>query len=236
MIACGLDAVPYVSALVDALFLSAPTAHNMPHGYIYILTNNSMPGVVKVGKTTRHPSDRASQLSSATGVPEKFVLHHTFEVMDCDHAEKVAHRVLENAYGRPNSSREFFTGDPHGACTLLGDVLRSFAASTEPDNPSEFSLAIGKVTRKEFTMACQDFERLFQQHHVTEEMLVGSKSLQQAAGAYLAACIGAGIKPRFSSVLAPRVKAYVVECAIRHVSEFADDATSRVIAFVRTEI
>ena len=37
-------------------------------GYVYILTNPSMPGLVKVGKTTNTPNQRMSELHS-TGVP-----------------------------------------------------------------------------------------------------------------------------------------------------------------------
>ena len=35
--------------------------------YIYILSNPSMPNLIKVGKTTKHPSKRMSELHS-TGV------------------------------------------------------------------------------------------------------------------------------------------------------------------------
>jgi hypothetical protein len=38
-------------------------------GYIYVLTNPNMPGLVKIGYTQRLPRERANDLSRATGVP-----------------------------------------------------------------------------------------------------------------------------------------------------------------------
>jgi hypothetical protein len=38
-------------------------------GYIYVLTNPNMPGLVKIGYTQRLPRERANELSRATGVP-----------------------------------------------------------------------------------------------------------------------------------------------------------------------
>lgn len=34
-------------------------------GYIYVLANSAMPDLVKVGKTTRTPAERAAELSKS---------------------------------------------------------------------------------------------------------------------------------------------------------------------------
>jgi hypothetical protein len=41
-------------------------------GFVYVLINPSLPSYVKIGKTTKDPSIRAAELSSATGVPTPF--------------------------------------------------------------------------------------------------------------------------------------------------------------------
>ena len=46
----------------------------MNEGYIYVLINPSMEDVVKIGKTERDPKNRAAELSSVSGVPEKFIV------------------------------------------------------------------------------------------------------------------------------------------------------------------
>ena len=35
-------------------------------GFVYVMSNKSMPGIVKVGMSTKMPEERAKELSSAT--------------------------------------------------------------------------------------------------------------------------------------------------------------------------
>jgi len=51
-------------------------------GYIYIMTNEHMPGLVKLGYTDRSPSERATELSNFTGVPGKWVVFHKWLLDD----------------------------------------------------------------------------------------------------------------------------------------------------------
>lgn len=75
-------------------------------GYIYILSNPYMPGVVKIGRTERDPNERISELSSATGVPAPFVLEYSVSVPDLEMAEKEIHVALSG--NRVDDNREFF--------------------------------------------------------------------------------------------------------------------------------
>ncbi|MBI4319906.1 MAG: GIY-YIG nuclease family protein [Chloroflexi bacterium] len=77
-------------------------------GFIYVLVNSSMPGLVKVGKTIRDPDSRAGQLSGATGVATPFIVayHEFFD--DCDAAEQFIHSFLESRGYRVAPNREFF--------------------------------------------------------------------------------------------------------------------------------
>ena len=72
--------------------------------YIYILSNPSMPGLIKVGKTTTHPDQRMSELHS-TGVPTPFVFEFSAEVEDCSVSERKAHAELVDY--RVSKNREF---------------------------------------------------------------------------------------------------------------------------------
>lgn len=89
----------------------------MAKGYIYVLVNSSMPGIVKVGKTTRDPDQRASELSGATGVATPFVVAFKQFFLDCDAAEEFVHATLERQGLRQASNREFFRAQP-------SDVIR----------------------------------------------------------------------------------------------------------------
>lgn len=55
---------------------------NMAAGYVYILINHSMPGLLKIGKTIRDCRVRARELST-TGVPTPFQV--AFELFSEDH-------------------------------------------------------------------------------------------------------------------------------------------------------
>lgn len=49
-------------------------------GWVYILSNEYMPGIYKIGMTTNSPEARAKELSSATGVPIHSKLKQLFTV------------------------------------------------------------------------------------------------------------------------------------------------------------
>jgi hypothetical protein len=75
-------------------------------GFIYVLTNDSIPGTVKIGVTGWLPEDRAKDLWT-TGVPEPFKVAYRM-VSSRDRAvERKAHELLNEF--RPNKKREFFT-------------------------------------------------------------------------------------------------------------------------------
>lgn len=77
-------------------------------GFLYVLANSAMPGVVKVGKTTRSPAERASELSGPTGLPTPFIVVYEQLFEDCSAAESFVHVYLEQQGYRVADNREFF--------------------------------------------------------------------------------------------------------------------------------
>ena len=76
-------------------------------GYVYVLTNEAMPGIVKIGRSSRGGRLRANELyKSVTGVPVPFKME--FEIYSDDPAsvEIEVHECLQQ--NRVNESREFF--------------------------------------------------------------------------------------------------------------------------------
>ena len=65
-----------------------------------------MPGLVKIGLTTRTPKERAAELSAASGVPLPFTVAWARAVSDCAYVEKAVHRMLDDK--RVNDKRESF--------------------------------------------------------------------------------------------------------------------------------
>ena len=75
-------------------------------GYVYILENDSMPGLIKIGKTARNTHERAKELSNATGVPTPFKV--VFELCS-DKYEMLERKVHSKlAQYRVGPNREFF--------------------------------------------------------------------------------------------------------------------------------
>jgi hypothetical protein len=88
----------------------------MNASYVYILSNPSMPGVVKIGRSTSGGHSRGRDLFQ-TGVPERFVLE--FEIYSPDHEmlESLVHEKM--SAHRVNPKREFFRCAPYEAIEAL---------------------------------------------------------------------------------------------------------------------
>ncbi|WP_267369219.1 MULTISPECIES: GIY-YIG nuclease family protein [unclassified Pantoea] len=77
-----------------------------PCGWVYVLANESMPGVYKVGMTNTSPEKRAKELSGSTGVPTPFIVISRFRTNNPWEHEKQIHQLLSRY--RVNQGREFF--------------------------------------------------------------------------------------------------------------------------------
>src|SRR6266446_289532 len=99
----------------------------MTPGSIYILTNPSMPGLLKIGKTTYSAAERAADLSSVTGIPTPFVVAYEWNTSDCDIAEARVHKRL--AGWRCNQDREFFRLPIEIAINIVSEICEHFVAT-----------------------------------------------------------------------------------------------------------
>ena len=77
-----------------------------PSGFVYVLSNSSMPGYMKIGQTTDNPLIRAIDLYT-TGVPSSFKLERALFVKDRREAEKLLFKELHK-YRVTGANREFF--------------------------------------------------------------------------------------------------------------------------------
>ncbi|WP_273280925.1 GIY-YIG nuclease family protein [Pseudooceanicola atlanticus] len=91
----------------------------MSKGYVYILSNKHMPGILKIGRTTGEVEARAQALYQ-TGVPSPFSVEFEIYTPDCVKAESDAHAYLQNH--RVSSSREFFQCEISEAIKALKDI------------------------------------------------------------------------------------------------------------------
>lgn len=85
-------------------------------GVVYVMTNESMPGLVKIGMTTRGSIRRAEELYQ-TGVPTPFKVAAEFRSVDCRKLEAMVHEALIEH--RVSNSREFFRISLEAACECI---------------------------------------------------------------------------------------------------------------------
>ncbi len=94
-------------------------------GRVYVLYNPAMPGMVKIGRTTKTAEERARRLRT-TGVPAHFLVLYDIHVEDMRAVERAVHDAL-GAF-KTEDDREFFSCSPKEAINTLfrcGDEQRT---------------------------------------------------------------------------------------------------------------
>ena len=114
----------YVHKRYERILLSVP---GTDRGYVYILTNDAMPGLIKIGSTRRNPAKRAETLSEHTGVPLSFTVSYSTVVGNCRLVEKMTHERLDGY--RVSSAREFFRISVEDAARVIEDIARGISSA-----------------------------------------------------------------------------------------------------------
>src|SRR5436305_13699966 len=107
-------------------------------GYIYVLVTPAFADeVLKIGYTTRFPTERIMELSAHTGVPVEFVIAYTELVHHPNRVEQEVHKAL--AKYRMSEQREFFRvplSDAIGTIRrIVTEICPPLRVTKEPDPP-----------------------------------------------------------------------------------------------------
>lgn len=89
-------------------------------GYVYLLSNSSMPNLLKIGYTERNVNERIKELNS-TGVPVPFEIEAIWESSNPKNDEEFIHKTLNNY--RVSSNREFFSIGTRLAVELINNIV-----------------------------------------------------------------------------------------------------------------
>jgi hypothetical protein len=111
-------------------------------GYIYILINASLQqDMLKIGMTSRQPEERASELSSGTGMPTDYSVAYAEYVTDRILAEKLIHQKLHKY--RVSRKREFFRLPIKLAIQVVSQVAEQVKDNYELEgDESEYQITI----------------------------------------------------------------------------------------------
>jgi hypothetical protein len=74
--------------------------------WVYVLSNPTQPGLLKIGYTKKLPEERAKQISSATGVALPYKVEWAYQCFNGEMVEREVHHKLKAQ--RVNNSKEFF--------------------------------------------------------------------------------------------------------------------------------
>ncbi len=92
-------------------------------GFVYLATNESMQGLVKIGMTKKPIEHRIEELSNETGTPTPFACPFFLEVDNPNEVEIRLHDLFK--YCRVNSKKEFFAVDWRAVMVALLLLVKS---------------------------------------------------------------------------------------------------------------
>lgn len=119
---------------------------------VYVLKNEAMPGLIKIGKTQRSDIQERMNELHTTGVPLPFECLWAGEVSDCKRIESVLHNAFRDK--RVNPKREFFSIEPDQVIPLLEEFATNVIEIT-----SQLGEALNKDVTKEEKDASETYKK-----------------------------------------------------------------------------
>ena len=92
--------------------------------WVYVLSNPTMPSLVKIGYTKKHPKERAKQISAATGVALPYKVEWAYKCFNGETIEREVHHKLKSK--RANNNKEFFWVDLEEAKEVINLIGNKF--------------------------------------------------------------------------------------------------------------
>lgn len=126
---------------------------------VYILTNEAMPGLIKIGRTANDLEKRIAELNRHSGVPLPFECYYARRVDDEIFVERMLHEAFSDH--RVRKEREFFRVSPYKAqCALQIAQGEEVTPKQEviDDNPADAAQALEKESKRRERWEFKDFE------------------------------------------------------------------------------
>jgi hypothetical protein len=100
------------------------------NGWIYCMSNPSMPGVFKIGMTVRTPEERLAEANNTDTwrPPTDYVIEYSVPVNDAFNIERIIHAQLEEYGHRIHPRREFFKT----SLSTIKSILDAVKADSTP--------------------------------------------------------------------------------------------------------
>jgi len=110
----------------------------MTEGYLYCFSNQSMPGILKVGMTERTPKIRLNEANSSDTwrPPSPYKIEFAKKVLNPKTKETTLHKLLSQYTERINPKREFFRISPEEVKTFF-DLIDGDLWGKDPEDPED---------------------------------------------------------------------------------------------------
>lgn len=163
----------------------------MSKGYVYILSNPAMPGLLKIGKSVHGGKQRAGQLYQ-TGIPAPF--HLEFEIL-CEYPEEAEASAHQSLGGhRVRSGREFFDAPLSDAIAAVTAAALSEYAFALVSVDELWALSRLSIFAKRANVSLDEAASLL--HHMSDFSVFSAKCAKINSEADYRAGVAAGtIKP-----------------------------------------
>jgi len=119
------DIVTYYGDIRGGLVDETSGDFTNPH-YVYILTNPSIPGIVKIGFTERTVLDRLKEINSAPGVVIPWNVAWSYKCPNGRSLESEIHSYLEHKGLHPNVKREGFSISVTDAIKIIEELGQKY--------------------------------------------------------------------------------------------------------------
>jgi hypothetical protein len=135
-------------------------------GYVYCFSNESMPGILKIGMTERTPDERLKEanISDTWRPPTPYKLEFAKKVNDAKNKELLLHKLLEKYTERINSKREFFRVSVEEVRSFFDLMDGEIYMENNSDSPKPNESSI---------LGCRDMKKCFKDkqriRHVIDE-------------------------------------------------------------------
>lgn len=146
-------------------------------GWVYVITNKAMPGLVKIGYSTKDPELRAQELNH-TGSPHPYQVEYEVLIEDPFQLEQKAHKLLASM----REAKEWFRCSPEEAVASIKAIVGNQAISETYKRVEKAKAEVlhkKKLQEREEQLKQQQAERKIEDLLSSEESDIRQKYQQQ---------------------------------------------------------
>jgi hypothetical protein len=136
----------------------------MTDGYVYCFSNQSMPGILKVGMTERTPEIRLNEANSSDTwrPPTPYIIEFAKKVLNPKHKETTLHNLLSQYTEQINPKREFFRVSSEEVKTFFDLIDGDFwVKDPEEEKEEESDEDNQSIISNSPVVKCRDMSKCF---------------------------------------------------------------------------